>query len=449
MKSQEEAIVGLYEIFADGENVSEVYCSATKTKQAKVVWNEAKLMLKSCEELKGKYKIAYGQIVHLKSDSFMEALSKEDGKTGDGSNVQLGIVDEYHQHATSEMLDMLNSGKNARRQPLIMIITTAGYDLNVPCYTVEYRYASQILDPNSSVTNDKYYVMIQELDKGDDVKDERNWFKANPILCSYKEGLEGIRDDLKEALAAPEKMRTFLTKDMNVWIQQRESGYMNMQKWSECKKDFTLADFEGEECIGGLDLSTKLDLTSIALEFKRDEEYYGFQHSFMPDETYQKRLKDGRYPYDVWVQEGNLTVTPGAVIDYAFVKKWIEDNKELYNLIIKEVVYDPYNATQFVQEMEQDGYIMVECRQGPYTLNEPTKDLRDNVYNNTFHHNGDGLLTFAMGNAVTKLHAQEFVMLDKAKSVEKIDPAAALIDAHYRGMVVLGETEDIFYSPDM
>ncbi|EKS4344841.1 terminase large subunit [Clostridium botulinum] len=448
-KSQLLGIIASYECFLSEEQ-AEVYLAGWDKEQSSIVYREIKYQIESAELLKGKYTDSYGKITHLKSGSFIKPLSREAKNTGDGTNPSLGIVDEYHAHKTSEIYDVILSGMVAREQPLMVIITTAGFDLSRPCFK-EYQYVSKILDPNNPTENEEYFVMICELDIEDDIKDESNWIKANPIVATYENGLNYLRGELKAALDAPEKMRNFLTKNMNKWVDMKESGYMNMQKWAECENNkLTFADFEGEECVGGLDLSTKLDLTSIAFEFKRNDKYYPFQHSFMPDETYQKRVREGKYRFDLWKEQKLLTVTPGAVIDYAFVKQWIQEQEKKYNLKIKEIGYDPYNATQFVQEMEQEGYVMVEVRQGSFTLNEPTKDFRDQVYDKKLEHSGDGLLTWAIGNAVTKQNAQEFIMLDKAKSSEKIDPAAAVINAHVRGMVVLDDgAGDIFYSPDI
>ncbi|MDU7250849.1 MAG: terminase TerL endonuclease subunit [Clostridium sp.] len=448
-KSQLLGIIASYECFLSEEQ-AEVYLAGWDKEQSSIVYREIKYQIESAELLKGKYTDSYGKITHLKSGSFIKPLSREAKNTGDGTNPSLGIVDEYHAHKTSEIYDVILSGMVAREQPLMVIITTAGFDLSRPCFK-EYQYVSKILDPNNPTENEEYFVMICELDIEDDIKDESNWIKANPIVATYENGLNYLRGELKAALDAPEKMRNFLTKNMNKWVDMKESGYMNMQKWAECENNkLTFADFEGEECVGGLDLSTKLDLTSIAFEFKRNDKYYPFQHSFMPDETYQKRVREGKYRFDLWKEQKLLTVTPGAVIDYAFVKQWIQKQEQKYNLKIKEIGYDPYNATQFVQEMEQEGYVMVEVRQGAFTLNEPTKDFRDQVYDKKLEHSGDGLLTWAIGNAVTKQNAQEFIMLDKAKSSEKIDPAAATINAHVRAMIILDDgAGDIFYSPDI
>ena len=456
-KSQDLAAVASYEAMANGVNASEVYIGATKTEQSRIVWNEVKLQLEACPEMKGKYRVAYGKIEHPKTNSFIVALSKEAGKTGDGLNVQCGILDEYHAHSTSEIYDVLVSGMGARPEPLLIVITTAGFDLNAPCYRVEYKYVSQILDPNNPIENDEYYVMINELDKGDDIQDESVWIKANPILATYEEGLNYLRGELRAALDVPEKMRNFLTKNMNIWIDQKEHGYMNMAAWRECgNPNLKLEDFAGQECIVGVDLSSKIDLTSVGIIFKHDGKYYVFSHSFMAEETLAKKTRTDRVDYQLWVKQGWITVTPGAVVDYEFVKQYIKmigkefvrDNngnvlyddrgepviKDVLKIKVKEIVADPWNALQFMQDMEREGYVVIEARQGMRTLAAPTKDFREKVYSKKVVHNNNPVLTWAVGNAVTRQDHNENIMLDKAKSTDRIDPIDAVINAYYRAM---------------
>jgi phage terminase large subunit-like protein len=441
-KSQSLACVGSYEAFAFGESMAEVYIGATKTEQSKIVWNEIKAQIQGCDFLKGKYKIAYGKIEHLKSSSFIAALSKDAGKTGDGLNVQCGIIDEYHAHPTSEIYDVLVSGMGARPQPLMMIITTAGFELQHPCYSVEYQYVSKILDPNNPIENDEYFVMINELDKDDDIKDEKNWEKANPILCSYEEGVNFLRGELKAALDVPEKMRNFLTKNMNIWVDMKDNGYMDMSKWVDCGQDFDLSILEGLECVVGVDLSSKIDLTSVGFEFKKNGKYIVLSHSFMPEDTLDRKRKTDKVPYDLWVQQGWITTTPGAVVDYNFIKSYIKNFEQQYNVKVREICADPWNATQFMQDMEAEGYTVVEIRQGIQTLGGATKDFREQVYQGNVIHNNNPVLTWALSNAVTRQDANENIMLDKSKSTERIDPIAAILNAHVRAMLRI-ETVDI------
>lgn len=340
---------------------------------------------------------------------------------------------------------MIDSGMVARTQPLLIIITTAGFELSYPCYRVEYQLVSKILNPAMNFNMDSYFVMINELDKDDegklvdDIRDETCWLKANPIACSYPEGIVSIRNRLQLALEAPEKMRDFLTKNMNVWVTQREHGYMNMEKWATCRKE--LPDLTGLECNIGIDLSTKIDLTSIGFEFPLpDGRYAVLSHSFMPEDTVETKRKTDKVPYDLWIDQGYITVTPGAVIDYRFVKQYILDFITDNNLIAREVCFDPYNCSQFAQELQDEGLECIEVRQGVRTLSEPTKSFRDLVYDKKILHDGNPVLEWAISNAVTKQDHNENIMLDKDKSTERIDPIASLINAHVRSIIFEDQT---------
>lgn len=444
-KSQILGCIASYEDFLSEEQ-AEVYITGWDRNGSDVVYREIIFQLGTAEMLKGKYSTSYGRITHLKSGSFIKPLSKEAKNSDSANNPSIAIVDEYHQHVTSEIYDSLLSGMVARTQPLIVIITTAGYDLSSPCFK-EYQYVSKILDPDlKDITNEEYFILICELEENDDIKDESIWIKANPIVATYESGMNFLRGQLKAALDAPEKMRNFLTKNMNKWVDMKEFGYMNMKKWSEAEEIFTLEKFRGLESVLGIDLSTKLDLTSVAFEFYKDGCYYVYQHSFMPKESYDRRMNEGRYRFDLWKEQGFLTVIDGAVIDYNIIKEYIFAVIKEYKINVLEMCYDPYNASQFVQDMELEGFITVEVRQGPFTLNEPTKDFRDKIYEGIMKHTDDGLYTWTVGNAVCAKKAQEFLMLDKAKSSEKIDPIAATINAHYRAIKILSCNEDIFYS---
>ena len=220
----------------------------------------------------------------------------------------------------------------------------------------------------------------------------------------------------------------------------KEDGYMDMNKWRECGQDLdeeTLKDLiKGKECFVGVDLSAKIDLTSVGIIFKLDtEKYLVLAHSFMPEDTLKEKMKSDKVPYDVWVKQGYITLTSGAVVDYNFIKQYIKDFETKYECTVKEICADPWNATQFMQDMETEGYTVVEIRQGIRTLGGPTKDFRDQVYAGNVIHTNNPVLTYAVGNAVIKMDHNENFMLDKAKSSERIDPIASVINAHVRAMV--------------
>lgn len=437
-KSQLLGLIGGYETFLTQEQ-SETYLCGWDKEQSSIVYREILFQLSGCERLKGKFKDSYGKITSTRDGSFIKPLSREARNTGDGTNPSLGIIDEYHAHKTSEIYDVILSGMVARPQPLIVIITTAGFDLTRPCFK-EYEYISKLLDPDVDIENEQYFALVCELEPDDDIKDESVWIKANPIVATYKEGIEFLRGELKAALDAPEKMRNFLTKNMNKWVDMRDGGYMDMSRWKQAGLEYYFEDFRGSTCNIGIDLAAKLDLTSVGHEFTKGDEYFTFSHSFMPEETFKKRLLEGKLPFDKWVEEGYITVTPGAVVDYDFVKKYIIETEQKYNLNIKDIGYDPWNATQFANDMVSEGYNMVEIRQGIKTLGEPCKSFREEAYRGKLHHNSNPVLTWACSNAITREDPNGNFLLDKSKSSEKIDPLAALVNAHT--LTLMGKEAD-------
>ncbi|MEH7503279.1 terminase TerL endonuclease subunit [Neobacillus drentensis] len=440
-KSQFLALIGSYITFLSDQQ-EECYIAGWDRQQSSLVYNDILKQLDACEMLAGKYKDAYGKITHLRSGSVIVPLSKEAKKTGDGTNPSVGIVDEYHAHDTSEIYDVIDSGMGARENTLMFIITTAGFNINGPCYK-EYKYCSQVLDPDNPVDNDEYFIIICELDKDDDIKDERNWIKANPIVATYEAGLKKLRSDLKIALDNPEKLRSFLTKRMNKWVDHKENGYMDMSKWAKCGREIDWEELRGQEIVIGIDLSAKIDLTSINFETKK-EKYLIKNHSFMPEDTIALRARTDKAHYQLWVKQGWITSTPGAVVDYSFIKAYIQQKEKEYDLKIREICADPWNATQFMQDMENEGYTVVEIRQGIATLGGPTKDFREQVYQGKLEHDDSPVLAFAMANAVTRSDANDNIMLDKSKSTERIDPAAAAINSHVRSMVVEPNSKTVY-----
>lgn len=436
-KTQDNACIASYEISAFGELNSEVYIGATKKDQAKIMWSEIEKQVRG-SELRDKFKISRGQITHKKSGGFIEALSKDSGKTGDGFNPQTALIDEYHAHPRDEIVDVLESGMGARMQPLVSIITTAGFNLNHPCYSVEYDYVSKLLDPDNPIENDQYFAMICELDKDDDVKDEKNWIKANPILASYPEGVEYLKARLQEAIDAPEKLSNFLTKNMNVWVDAPENKYMDMSKWTLCEDSDV--DLSGKPCFIGVDLSQKIDLTAVTTIFVLGNDKYAIRSKgFMPEETLQRRMRTDKVPYNLWIDNGWIQTTPGEVIGYQYVTSYINELISKYK--VQEICYDPYNATQWSQQMEKEGHLMVEVRQGTITLGEPTKKFRECVYEKKISHDGNKALSWCLGNAVIKSDENDNIKLDKKKSTDRIDMIAAGIFAFTRAMYA----EDIYY----
>jgi phage terminase large subunit-like protein len=438
-KSQDLAIMGLYEESAFGESCSEVYVAASKRDQCKWVFKEAELLYQQCDYLKDKFVSRYGVIEHPKSGSIFARLSKDDRKSGSGGNPQCFILEEYHEQETSEYYDLGTSGMKTRQQPIMPIITTAGVDPHSPCAD-EYDYCSKILDPNNPTENDRYFVCIYELDKDDDgnlidnMYDQSCWRKSNPIVYDDPIVIENIWAELKLAEAKPDKKRDVTTKTFDVWINERDHGYMPMDKWAACKAtpDNPMPDVKGLEVITGIDLSYRSDLSSVAHEIRLlDGRIAVKQQSFMPEETYEAVKDQPKAHWKDRKADGSLIITPGAVVSYDYILDYIVEVYEENNWHKGELAFDRALATWLMQQSEKRGFIPAEIIQGWLTLGAPTKDFRDQIYDKKVIHD-DPMLTWAMGNAICDEDKNKNVMLNKQKSKEKIDPAAALMNAHVR-----------------
>ncbi|WP_297422111.1 terminase TerL endonuclease subunit [Clostridium sp.] len=432
-KSQMESGIALYELACGSTRNNEIYeicCAGIKRKQSKVVFEEAKLMLKG-SPLATKFKCTRDYILHIKTGSTMIPLSKEDGQKNDGGNMALFILDEYHQHPTDDFYTMASYGQNTK-ESLLMIITTAGVDLNSPCYTQEYKYCSQLLDPNNDVENDTYYVDILELEEKDNIEDERNWWKANPLRMSYKEGQEKIREEFEIAKQIPEKMPSFMTKCLDIWVQAKENSYMDMAKWKACEVKKIPFDLRGADVFVGVDISAKIDLTSVTFVIpvmdKDIKKYVIYSHSFIPnrEKLVERTLKD-KVPYDAWERLEYLSVTDTptvnqqAVMDY-IIKECKKNEWNIYN-----ICPDPHNSTLFSQELSDMGYDVVEVYQSAQALNESTCGFREDVYEGRVMYEYNPLLNFAMANAVTTPPTKGNIKIDKDHAIQRIDPVDALL----------------------
>lgn len=439
-KSQELAGINLYEIsycsLKNGE-VYEAYTAGVKRKQSKIIVNECRLMLRG-SPLRTKFKITRDKIEHKNTGSYIEALCKDDGENGDGSNPAILTLDEYHEHKTTEFYD-LHMGSNTKDN-LLAIITTAGKDLTYPCYIQEYTYCSKVLDPNIDVWNDEYLIDIYELDDIKEVDDERAWLKANPVRCSYEEGKDLIRAAYKIAKEIPEKLTAFLTKMMNVWVQAKENGYMDMAKWKSCEVDKIPIDTRKMNVYVGFDMSAKIDLTSVAfiIPYKSGEydmtgkeiiKYILYSHSFIPNqEKLAERKAKDKVDYDAWERMGYLTVTDTPIVDQNYVMEYVLKTCKENEWSIETLCFDPANASKIMMDLSDEGFDVEEVFQSHKHLNECTQGFREQVYSKNILYLYNPLLNYSMSNAVIRTN-QGLIKIDKDATTKRIDPVDAALCA--------------------
>jgi len=427
--------VGLFMMMADSYYGAQVYTAANTKDQAKICWKGCQKTLLVSKKLLSKVKIkeSTSLIEYPSKYSFIKALSS-DTKNLDGFAPHCGVIDEYHAHRNNQVFKLLDDGTVMQDEPLIFIITTAGFDLDAPCYE-EYLYCKEII--NGSKSNDRRFIYIAEIDKKDDIKKEETWLKTNPLFRYMPEKVQNLASKVKEGLDKPGELRNMLTKILNIWVDMKENGYMELSKWLECglSKEEILEICKGKACYIGLDLSQKHDLSSVSFEFPLDENLYAvISRTFIPKERIkQKEASDG-VEYSRWIKEGWMIPCEGLTINNEQIEKFIFDFVDEYDLEILELDYDPYSSTQVGRHFEEKGHFAVEIRQGMRTLSEPTKDFREQVYNKNILHENNPVLNWNVQNAVEKADKNYNIQLDKSSRTKKIDGLAATINSHVRAI---------------
>jgi phage terminase large subunit-like protein len=426
-----------------GYNYGQLYLVATKQDQAKIVFDEVVKFINSDPDLGELFEVKdYKSEIRCKlTNSKIRALSR-DTKKIDGFRPLFGSVDEYHAHESNQMYKLLEGGTGNLDETLISIITTAGFNLNSPCYEMR-RVSEQIL--KRSFYKETQFVAIFTMDKNDDIWDPLNWQKSNPLTCATQDGIDRMRDIAETAkLAGGHELRDFMTKRLNIWVQNADNQYIDVEKFLACGSDRKLDYFAGRECYAGLDLSSGGDLTTLAIEIPFEEKgrqkYYLWSHSFMPRARLQEHIKTDIAPYDIWEKEKLITVTGGMSDyknDYLFIVKTLEELIEKYDLKLKAIGYDSHNADGFLSSLDIFGCPLVEIKQSARFLNDATCDLQLLIKQGDVEYDkGNGLFIWSFVNAQVVANSFGEIKVDKeqGKRNKRIDPVDAAIDAHLIAM---------------
>lgn len=424
-KSALSSGVALYCLLADGEGGAEVYSLATTREQAGIVFDTSKRMTQMSAPLRAAFgcQVLAHSIYVPKSGSTFRALSAE-GSTLDGLNVHCGIIDELHAHKTREVYDVVETATGKRKQSLMWTITTAGSNRAGICFEVR-SFVSKVLE--KTATDEQQFGIIYGLDPEDDWTSEEALEKANPNwgISVQPDIIRGLQE---KAVAMASAANNFKTKHLDVWV-SADSAWMDMQKWaSMADPSLCPEDFEGCECVIGLDLATKRDICAAVKLFRREvngvPHYYVFGRYYLPQETLEA---SGNSQYGGWSDTGCLTVTPGATTDFGQVADDIRE--DLSRFSVQAVAYDPWQAMQLANTLSDEGAPMLEVRQTVGNLSEPMKTLEALVLDGRLHHDGNPALAWMMSNVVAHLDAKDNIYPRKQRPEEKIDGAVALIIA--------------------
>lgn len=421
-KSTLSSGVGLYLLAADGEEGAEIISGATTRDQARIVWNDAKRMAEKTTGLQTRFGVetAAQSIFVDKTSSTFKPVSRDQGGNHDGLNVHGGIIDELHAHKTRDLFDVIETATGARRQPLLWLITTAGFNRAGICYE-QRAYSKKILE--SSVNDDEYFAIIYTIDDEDDWTDPKNWEKANPNW-GKSVNPEDIARKARKAMEMTAAQNNFLTKHLNMWV-NADTAWMDMRAWDACANpSISLDDFEGQSCYLALDLASKLDIASLAIVFKGEEKTTVFVKNYLPEEAAEQGSNS---QYSGWVREGRITATEGNTTDYAYIE---DDLRELASRFkVMEVGFDPWQANYLAVRLMEEGLPMVEIRQTVANMSEPMKELEALVVSGKLQHDGCPVLTWMISNVVAHSDAKSNIYPRKEFPENKIDGVVAAIMA--------------------
>lgn len=409
--------VGNYMFLADGEAGAEIYCGATSEAQAWEVFRPAKQIIAG-----SKFKRKFCVTVNAKSMTTPKAARFLPiiGRPKDGSSPHLAIIDEYHEHATSELFDAMQTGMGARSQPLMFTISTAGTNKAGPCGQY-FDQCAKILA--GAIQNDRVFAIMYGIDDDDDWTDLENWKKANPNYgVSINE--EYLIHQLETAKQNPSKQNIIRCKHLNQWLSV-DSAWMDMLKLRKCSDPALIVEaMRGKSCVIGLDLASKIDIAALIMLFYDEKEYFAFGRYYSPRATVEKPQNQH---YQTWELEERLIVTPGEVIDFSQIEDDIKDLCKQFQ--VEAIAYDPWQATQLSSNLTAEGLTMIETRATVQNFSEPMKLLEAAIYSGKFHYDGCPVLTWMFSNVVAHYDKKENIYPNKTRNENKIDGVVALIMA--------------------
>lgn len=427
--------IGIYMLVADGERGPEVYAVATKKDQAKIIWTEAKRMVRKSPELRRRIKTL---VAELSSEEFNDGTFKplaSDSDTLDGLNVHCGLMDELQQWKNGRKLyDIIADGVTAREQPLIFITSTAG-TVREDIYDQKYEEAERIIngyfDPDG-YKDEQTIAFIYELDSRKEWPDEKCWKKANPGLGTIK-NLEALRVKVNKALNDSTLVKNLVCKEFNIRETSTEA-WLTFEQLNNTES-FNLKELKPRYGIGGVDLSSTTDLTNATVIFMvpYDEHIYVQQMYWLPEDLLEQRVREDKIPYDIWLDQGLLRTCPGNKISYKYVTEWFREVQNELDIYLFKCGYDSWSANYFVEEMENifGKTVMEPVIQGKKTLSGPMKSLGADLSRKLVVYNNNPILKWCLANTSVDVDKNDNIQPCKGNlGTRRIDGMAGLLDAY-------------------
>lgn len=420
-KSTTLAGIALYMTMFDSEPGAEVYGAACDREQAGIIYREAASMVRASPALSKVLEVVDSRktILHRASNSFYRVLSA-DAFRAEGLNIHALLFDELHAQRDRRLWDALRYGGAARRQPLLLSITTAGYDRKSICWE-QHAYAERCMaDPS---VDPAFFGCIYAAAPEDDWKDPKTWHKANPSLGETIT-VESFAADAREADQSPSKLNSFLRYRLNVWTTQ-DVRWLSPDSWAKCGGPLR-DDLESREWFAGLDLAATTDLSALVLVSQADDGTFDVLPFFwVPEQNAAERTLRDKVDYVGWIRDGYIRATDGNVTDYDVIRRDIGELAKKYN--IRQMAIDRWNATQLSTQLQADGINVVGFGQGVASMSSPSKQLENLVLSERIRHAGHPVLSWMAANVAVQTDHQGNIKPSKAKSTERIDGIVSLV----------------------
>lgn len=426
--------IGLFGLVADGEDAAEVYSAAVGRDQAKICFTDAKNFVDGSRALRRRLTSHENNLAYPAKKSFFRPVSSE-GKGLDGKRVHVAVIDELHEHPSSVVVDKMRAGTKGRRQALIFEITNSGFDRHSVCYQ-HHDYSVKVLE--GIFQDDSWFAFIAAVDeqigqKGDPgyqpadnpLTDESCWLKANPNL-DVSITRKYLREQVREALGMPSKQNIVKRLNFCIWTEQSKE-WIPIELWdASAGAPVQMSALHGRECFAGLDLASTADITALVLDFPEpDGSHIWLPFFWVPEENVARRVEKDRVPYDVWIREGMLLTTPGNVVDYDFIRAFINETI-VPQFQLKELALDRlFQAAQMSTDLQADGITVVAFGQGFLSMAAPAKQFEELVRKRKLRHGGHPVLRWMAKNVAAAEDPAGNKKPDKQRSRDKIDGIVA------------------------
>lgn len=426
-KSTFAAAIMLYLLIADGEGGAEIFSVATKKDQARIIFNEARNMIRQSPELAAIVKRHRTDIEFLATFSKFEPVSS-DADTLDGLNAHGVAIDELHAIKGIELYEVMEQSMSAREQPLLLMTTTAG-TVRESIYDERYDYAVKVAEWQEGYQDDEFLPLLYELDSVEEWRDPKAWIKANPGLGTIK-SLDYMKSQVQTAIRSPRRLVGVLCKDFNM----RQATAGSWITFEEAKNDatFSLEEISGCYAVGGVDLSSTTDLTcATCLIYKAETEtYYVLQHYFIPGDVAEQKIKDDKVPYDLWEKRNLITYCEGGKVNFSDVTAWFIKLRDEHQIYFLWIGYDNWGSTYWLQEMKNAGFTMDVVRQGARTMSLPMKELAADLAAKKVNYNANPVTLWCLTNTTIKTDDNDNIRPVKGKNTKmRIDGTVSLLDA--------------------